>query len=40
MARIAGTASRTRALTPWPAYQRPTPLALGPLGQRALPLYR
>jgi hypothetical protein len=31
------TASRTRALTPWPACQRPNPLALGPLGQRALP---
>jgi hypothetical protein len=25
-------------LTPWPASQRPNPLALGPLGQRALPL--
>jgi hypothetical protein len=32
-----GTASRTRALTPWPACQRPKPLALGPLGQRSLP---
>jgi hypothetical protein len=39
-ARIAGTASRTRARTPWPACQRPNPLALGPLGQRALPLCR
>jgi hypothetical protein len=27
-------------LTPWPACQRPSPLALGPLGQRALPLVR
>jgi hypothetical protein len=34
------TASRTRALTPWPACQRPNPLALGPLGQRTLPLCR
>jgi hypothetical protein len=34
------TASRTRALTPWPAYQRPNPVALGPLGQRALPICR
>jgi hypothetical protein len=33
-------ASRTRALTPWPAYQRPNPLVLGPLGQCALPLCR
>jgi hypothetical protein len=32
------TASRTRALTLRPACQRPNPLALGPLGQRALPL--
>jgi hypothetical protein len=39
-ARIAGTASRTHALTPWPACQRPNPLALGPLSQRALPLCR
>jgi hypothetical protein len=27
-----------RARAPWPACQRPNPLALGPLGQRALPL--
>jgi hypothetical protein len=40
MTRTAGTASRTRALTPWPACQRPNPLALGPLGQRAVPLGR
>jgi hypothetical protein len=39
-AQIVSTASRTRALTPWPACQRPNPLALGPLGQRALPLCR
>jgi hypothetical protein len=39
-ARTAGTASRTRALPPWPACQRPNPLALGPLGQRTLPLCR
>jgi hypothetical protein len=31
------TASRTRALMLWPACQRPNPLALGPLGQHALP---
>jgi hypothetical protein len=31
------TASRTRALCPWPACQRPCPLALGPLSQCALP---
>jgi hypothetical protein len=29
-----------RALTPWPACQRPCPLALGPLGQCTLPLCR
>jgi hypothetical protein len=34
------TASRTRALMLWPACQRPSPLALGPLGQLALPLCR
>jgi hypothetical protein len=34
------TASRTRGLTPWPACQRSSPLALGPLGQLALPLFR
>jgi hypothetical protein len=39
-AQTAGTASLTRALTPWPACQRPNPLALGLLGQHALPLYR
>jgi hypothetical protein len=33
-------ASRTRALTPWPACHRPSPPALGPLGQCALPLCR
>jgi hypothetical protein len=33
-------ASRQRALTPWPACQCPSPLALGPLGQCALPLCR
>jgi hypothetical protein len=27
-------------LTPWPTCQRPSPLALGPLGQCALPLCR
>jgi hypothetical protein len=32
------TALRPHALTPWPACQRPCPLALGPLGQCALPL--
>jgi hypothetical protein len=37
MAQITNNASRTRALTPWPACQRPNPLALGLLGQRALP---
>jgi hypothetical protein len=31
-AQITDNASRTHALTPWPAYQRPNPLALGPLG--------
>jgi hypothetical protein len=39
-AQITDNASCTRALTPWPACQRPNPLALGPLGQHALPLYR
>jgi hypothetical protein len=39
-AQITNNASRTQALTPWPACQRSNPLALGPLGQRALPLYR
>jgi hypothetical protein len=34
------TASRTRDLAHWPACQRPNPLALGPLGQRALSLCR
>jgi hypothetical protein len=34
------TASCPRALTPWPACQRPCPLTLGPLGQCALPLCR
>jgi hypothetical protein len=38
MTQIAGTASRTRALHPWPACQRPSPLALGLLGHCALPL--
>jgi hypothetical protein len=37
---IADTASRTRALRPWPACQRPCSLALGPLSQCALPLCR
>jgi hypothetical protein len=40
MARTAGITSRPRALAPWAACQRPNPLALGPLGQRTLPLYR
>jgi hypothetical protein len=40
MAQIADTASRTRALRPWPARQRPCSLALGLLGQCALPLCR
>jgi hypothetical protein len=39
-AHIVDTASRTRALRPWPACQRPCSLALGPLGQCALPLCR
>jgi hypothetical protein len=33
-------ASHPHALTPWPACQCPCPLALGPLGQCALPLCR
>jgi hypothetical protein len=37
---IADAASRTRALRPWLACQRPCPLVLGPLGQCALPLCR
>jgi hypothetical protein len=40
MAQIADTALRTRALRPWSACQRPCFLALGPLGQCALPLGR
>jgi hypothetical protein len=40
MAQIVDTASRMRTLCPWPACQRPSPLALGPLGQCALPLGR
>jgi hypothetical protein len=39
-ARTMDNASHTRALTPWPTCQRPSPLALGPLGQFALPLCR
>jgi hypothetical protein len=34
------TASRTRALHTWLACQLPSPLALGPFGQCALPLCR
>jgi hypothetical protein len=34
------TTSRTRTLRPWPACQRPCLLALGPLGQCAIPLCR
>jgi hypothetical protein len=37
---IVDTASRTRALRPWPACQRTCSLALGPLSQCALPLCR
>jgi hypothetical protein len=37
---ITDNASRTHTLTSWPACQRPNPLVLGPLGQRALTLYR
>jgi hypothetical protein len=37
MTQITDNALRTHALTPWPACQRPNPLALGLLGQRALP---
>jgi hypothetical protein len=40
MAQIMDNASRTHALALWPACQRPNPLALGLLSQRALPLYR
>jgi hypothetical protein len=40
MTQIVDTASHTRALRPWPACQRLCPLALGPLGQCALPLGR